>query len=61
MITFTKVQEQIYDSGKTYVEGACLSTDSKPTDVANGSILVEMDSGKIYMFNESATAWVEIQ
>ena len=37
----------------------CLSTDSKPTNVPNGSILVEMDTSKIYTFDESGTQWNE--
>lgn len=48
-------------SGKTYVEGVCLSTDTKPTDnIANGSQIVEMDTGNIYMFDEDAGEWRNI-
>lgn len=37
-----------------------LSTDEKPTnDVDMGSILVEVDTGKVYFFNETAGEWVE--
>ena len=46
-----------------------LSTDDKPTTVEyvkgttlkvpNGSTLYEMDSKKVYMFNEASSAWVE--
>jgi hypothetical protein len=39
-----------------------LSTDTKPTtNVANGSIFFEMNTGKIFMFNEAGDAWVEVQ
>lgn len=45
-----------------YIEAAGLSTDSKPTDnVATGSIYIAVDTGKVYMFNEAASAWVEHQ
>ena len=45
---------------KNVVEVFCLSTDSKPTDyVADGSIAVEIDTGKVYFFNEASEAWVE--
>ena len=45
-------------SAKDY---ACLSTDEKPTDgIANGSLCLEMDTGKIFMFNEAGSAWVEL-
>ena len=36
-----------------------LSTDSKPTDVANGTEFVEINTGKKFLFNEAAGAWVE--
>ena len=46
---------------KNLVQAVCLSTDSKPTTgIANGSMMLEMDTGKIYAFNEAASAWVEI-
>lgn len=39
-----------------------LSTDSKPTtDVPNGSAFVEMNAGKLYFFNASASTWVEFK
>lgn len=46
---------------KVLIEAACLSTDAKPTaGIANGSMCLEMDTGKIYAFNETASTWVEI-
>ena len=46
---------------KCYIEGVCLSTDSKPTTgIANGSMLLEMNTGKIFVFNEAGSAWVEL-
>ncbi len=36
-----------------------LSTDSKPTDVANGTAFVEINTGKKFLFNEAGSAWVE--
>lgn len=39
-----------------------LSTDTKPTTgIANGSTFLEMNTGKIFMFNEDGNAWVEVQ
>ena len=47
---------------ESYVEAACLSTDSKSTTgIANGSTCIEMNTGKIFMFNEAGSAWVELQ
>lgn len=46
---------------KQIKEVACLSTDTKPTEgVANGSICIEMNTGKIYMFNEAGAEWLEV-
>lgn len=37
------------------------STDTKPTDnLVNGSTFVEVDTGKLFLFNEAASAWVEV-
>lgn len=37
-----------------------LSTDSKPTTgVGNGSIFIEINTGKVYFFNGEGAAWVE--
>lgn len=39
----------------------CNSSDTKPTsDLANGSTLVEVDTGKNYLFNEATSSWVEV-
>ena len=58
MITYNKASEKgMY---KRYVEGNCLSTDEKPIEnIANGSILMEMDTGKLYMFDEENKTWKE--
>ena len=45
-----------YMSAETYYG---LSTDSKPTSCGNGSVFVEMNTGKIYLFNAASSAWVE--
>lgn len=59
MITY--LENKNYDAKKNLVELACLSTDTKPTDgIANGSACIEMDTGKIFMFNEAGSAWVEL-
>lgn len=55
-----------YEDGKEilYVEGACDSTETKPTgaDVeqyADGSILVESNTGKVFFYNKKSDSWVE--
>lgn len=58
MISFNFISKT--NSEKPYCEGFCLSTDSKPTEgIGNGSILCEIDTGKVFFFNETAGAWVE--
>jgi len=38
-----------------------LSTDKKPTkDIGNGSIFIEMDTVRVYMFNKEKCQWVRI-
>ena len=61
MITFGSAElVRTGDDGNVYLkQGSCLSTDTKPTDVANGSILVEMDTGTAYMFDEENSTWRE--
>ncbi len=45
---------------KTY-EFRGLSTDEKPVERAgNGSIFIEMDTGKVFMFDEQNKVWKEI-
>ena len=59
MVSVTKLLN--INDGKDVVEMACLSTDTKPTNgIANGSLLIEIDTGKIFMFNETGSAWVEL-
>lgn len=50
--------EKMYDYNSTYIEGSCLSADTKPTTgIANGSILMEMDTSTLYMFDEANSTW----
>lgn len=58
MISYSKAQN--IDSIKRYVEGTCLSTDTKPVDnIGNGSVLLEMDTSKVYLFDEENSIWKE--
>lgn len=49
--------------GRQYIEFAGLSTDTKPTDgIATGSLFHEVDTKKVYAFNEdgnSGEEWIE--
>ena len=47
--------------GEVYNDVRCLSTDEKPTEnINNGSTLVEIDTGKRYIFDASSLAWNEV-
>ena len=50
------LQERIYDGNKRYVELFCLSKDTKPTSgLVTGSRAVEVDTGDVYLFDETET------
>ena len=58
---FTERKVTQFSQGKKYIEAVCLSGDDKPTEgIANGSLVLEMDTSKIYAFNEAGAAWVEL-
>lgn len=38
-------------------EGVCLSTDAKPTDWENGSTLLEMDTGNVFVYDAANKVW----
>lgn len=49
-----------YDGKKAYVEFSGVAADSKPTTgIINGSLFFEVDTGKVYAFNEASSTWVE--
>lgn len=37
-----------------------LSTDTKPTNVKNGSVFLEMDTGKVFAFDKEHSTWYEL-
>ena len=44
-----------------YVEMVGLSGDTKPTEnISNGSVFMEINTGKAFLFNEEGSAWVEV-
>lgn len=40
-----------------YVELACLSSDTKPTGFATGSLCIEVDTGDAYLYDEEGAEW----
>ena len=46
------------NNGRLYFDGVCLSSDTKPTDnIENGSVLMEMDTGTMYIFDAENSVW----
>ena len=41
----------------SYVELIGRSTDTKPTDVANGSVFIEMDTSSFHFFDSETNTW----
>ena len=59
MITINNSKDLHIGEGGKFIEGVCLSTDTKPTgsEIANGSILLEMDTSTLYMYDRDSTEW----
>lgn len=59
MLSVTKSTQ--FTQNTVLIEGVCLSTDTKPTTgIANGSTIIEINTGKTYMFDEDSSEWDEI-
>ena len=43
---------------KPWIQGTCLSTEDKPTNVVFGSRLMEIDTATMYHFNQNSSTWV---
>ena len=53
-------EERVIEGNNKYIEAFGLSTDSKPTaGIVTGSVFVEVNTGKAYLFNEASGSWVE--
>jgi len=57
MVTLIKSGKQVNVAVGQYCG---LSTDTKPTDAANGSSFIEIDTGKVYLFDAAGETWNEI-
>ena len=67
MISIYSLKNSYFDGSddKFVVELRGLSTDDKPTTIngyviGNGSQFIEIDTGKIYLYNEESEEWGEI-
>ena len=67
MISLYKIENTNLTPEGNYISGELrgLSTDDKPTEIgekkiANGAIFIEIDTGKIYMYDLENVQWKEI-
>ena len=51
-------ESHLNNGGVLYIEAAGLSTDTKPGGIATGSIFTEVDTGKVFLFDEESD-WTE--
>ena len=55
------IEQKVLNDGTYLVKAAGLSTDTKPTrNISTGSIATETNTGDVYMYNESSSAWAKI-
>lgn len=55
------VTQKFVSHDKYYVEAFGKSTDNKPDDgIVTGSVFVEVDTGKVYLYDEETDAWLEL-
>ena len=60
MITKIVTRNKSIDTYYASVELVGLSTDTKPTNERNGSLSLEMDTGKVFVYDEANTQWREL-
>ena len=55
------ITERIIEGNKKYIQAAGPSGASKPTSgIVSGSFFIETDTGYVYVFNESSSAWTKM-
>ena len=59
MVTWNNQIQDIGETTSMVMNGTCLSTDDKPLNVGNGSILLEMDTSKVYLYDLKNKVWRE--
>lgn len=60
MITILKKSDTNIKDNEREIEMRGLSTDNKPIEAANGTVFIEIDTGKLYMFDAENSQWKEI-
>lgn len=57
MITWDETLQEVDGTITSRKSGTCLSDDTKPLNVGNGSILLEMDTSTMYLFDLKNKVW----
>ena len=57
--SFNKVYDSVQKTYNNHREGTCLSTDTKPTNWDNGSILLEINTSKVFIYDAENEQWRE--
>lgn len=65
MITIFRKNQTSTTGNDREIELRGISTDAKPTtidgkDIANGTVFIEIDTGKLYMFDKENEQWKEM-
>ncbi len=55
----TIIEELSVGNGGYFCAWEGLSTDTKPSGKYNGSVVHEIDTGKVFSYNEATDTWVE--
>jgi len=59
MITIVRKESDITNGNIPVLQITGKSTDTKPTDVNNGSQFIEIDTGKLYFYDKETEQWLE--
>ena len=55
------IEKKLQNDDINYYEFSGLSTDDKPTqNIATGSVFVEVNTGKVFLFDEESGEWIEV-
>ena len=58
MADYRILEDSLLTDGKHYIYAAGTSDDTKPTGAfVNGSVALEVDTRKVYFWNETTSAW----
>ena len=57
--SFNRAYDSVQKTYNNHREGTCLSADTKPTDWDGGSILMEIDTSKVYIYDAENEQWRE--